>query len=94
MSQATSPARQSARPILRPSAGPGAAYGIEFPLDLERFDALLGFDAAPWNARDSIRNYDYMIETYMALALTRGRSPAFNRLAKVTKSRAFSRYWR
>jgi len=30
---------------------------------------LLGFDAAPWNARDSIRNYDYMIETYMALAL-------------------------
>ena len=49
--------------------GTGAAYGIEFPLDLERFDALLGFDAAPWNARDSIRNYDYMIETYMALAL-------------------------
>ena len=51
------------------SVGTGAAYGIEFPLDLERFDALLGFDAAPWNARDSIRNYDYMIETYMALAL-------------------------
>jgi argininosuccinate lyase len=51
------------------SVGTGAAYGVEFPLDLERFDALLGFDAAPWNARDSIRNYDYMIETYMALAL-------------------------
>ncbi|MDB5922776.1 MAG: hypothetical protein JWN13_1712 [Betaproteobacteria bacterium] len=51
------------------SVGTGAAYGIEFPLDLERFDELLGFDAAPWNARDSIRNYDYMIETYMALAL-------------------------
>ena len=51
------------------SVGTGAAYGIEFPLDLERFDALLGFDAAPWNARDSIRNYDYMLETYMALAL-------------------------
>ena len=51
------------------SVGTGAAYGIEFPLDLERFDSLLGFDAAPWNARDSIRNYDYMIETYMALTL-------------------------
>lgn len=51
------------------SVGTGAAYGIEFPLDLKRFDELLGFDAAPWNARDSIRNYDYMIETYMALAL-------------------------
>jgi len=51
------------------SVGTGAAYGIEFPLDLERFDALLGFDAAPWNARDSIRNYDYMIETYMAMTL-------------------------
>jgi argininosuccinate lyase len=51
------------------AVGTGAAYGIEFPLDLGRFDALLGFEAAPWNARDSIRNYDYMIETYMALAL-------------------------
>ena len=51
------------------AVGTGAAYGIEYPLDLARFDALLGFDAAPWNARDSIRNYDYMIETYMALAL-------------------------
>ncbi|MGZ5260220.1 MAG: lyase family protein, partial [Burkholderiales bacterium] len=51
------------------SVGTGAAYGIEFPLNLERFDELLGFDAAPWNARDSIRNYDYMLETYMALAL-------------------------
>lgn len=51
------------------AVGTGAAYGIEFPLDLERFDELLGFEAAPWNARDSIRNYDYMIETYMALAL-------------------------
>ena len=49
--------------------GTGAAYGIEFPLDLDRFDELLGFDAAPWNARDSIRNYDYMIETDMALTL-------------------------
>jgi argininosuccinate lyase len=51
------------------SVGTGAAYGIEFPLDFERFDALLGFESAPWNARDSIRNYDFMIETYMALAL-------------------------
>lgn len=51
------------------AVGTGAAYGIEFPLDLKRFDQLLGFDAAPWNARDSIRNYDYMLETYMALAL-------------------------
>lgn len=51
------------------AVGTGAAYGIEFPLDLERFDELLGFESAPWNARDSIRNYDYMIETYMALAL-------------------------
>ncbi|OGA45344.1 MAG: hypothetical protein A3F74_05330 [Betaproteobacteria bacterium RIFCSPLOWO2_12_FULL_62_58] len=51
------------------AVGTGAAYGIEFALDLERFDELLGFDAAPWNARDSIRNYDYMLETYMALAL-------------------------
>lgn len=51
------------------AVGTGAAYGIEFPLDLERFDELLGFEAAPWNARDSIRNYDYMIETYMALTL-------------------------
>jgi argininosuccinate lyase len=51
------------------SVGTGAAYGIEFPLDLARFDELLGFEAAPWNARDSIRNYDYLIETYMALAL-------------------------
>jgi len=47
----------------------GSRRGIEFPLDLERFDALLGIDAAPWNARDSIRYYDYVIETYMALAL-------------------------
>lgn len=51
------------------AVGTGAAYGIEFPLDLQRFDELLGFETAPWNARDSIRNYDYMIETYMALAL-------------------------
>lgn len=51
------------------AVGTGAAYGIEFPLDLERFDELMGFDAAPWNTRDSIRNYDYMLETYMALAL-------------------------
>jgi argininosuccinate lyase len=51
------------------AVGTGAAYGVEFPLDLARFDALLGFDAAPWNTRDSIRNYDYMIEIYMALAL-------------------------
>lgn len=51
------------------AVGTGAAYGIEFPLDLKRFDELLGFEAEPWNARDSIRNYDYMIETYMALAL-------------------------
>ena len=51
------------------AVGTGAAYGIEFPLDLERFDELMGFDAAPWNARDSIRNYDYLLETYMALAL-------------------------
>jgi argininosuccinate lyase len=51
------------------SVGTAEAFGIEFPIDLERLDELLGFDAAPWNARDSIRNYDYMIETYMALAL-------------------------
>ena len=51
------------------AVGTGAAYGIEFPLDLERFDELMGFEAAPWNARDSIRNYDYLLETYMALAL-------------------------
>ena len=51
------------------AVGTGAAYGIEFPLDFDRFDKLLGFEAAPWNARDSIRNYDYMIETYMAMAL-------------------------
>lgn len=51
------------------SVGTGGAYGIEFALDLERFDELLGFDARPWNARDSIRNYDYLIEAYMALAL-------------------------
>lgn len=51
------------------SVGTGGGYGIEFPLDLDRFDALLGFDASPWNARDAIRNFDYMLETYAALAL-------------------------
>lgn len=51
------------------AVGTGGAYGIEFAIDLKRLDALLGFDADPWNARDSIRNYDYMIESYMALAL-------------------------
>ncbi len=51
------------------SVGTGGAYGIEFPLDLKRFDELLGFESEPCNARDSIRNYDYLIETYMALAL-------------------------
>ncbi|HZL28858.1 MAG TPA: lyase family protein [Acidobacteriaceae bacterium] len=51
------------------SVGTGAAYGIEFPIDLERLDELLGFRHAPWNARDAIRNFDYMVETYMALAL-------------------------
>ena len=51
------------------AVGTAAAYGIEFALDLERMDALLGFDGVPWNARDSIRNYDYLIENYMALAL-------------------------
>ena len=51
------------------AVGTGAAYGIEFDIDLDRMDALLGFDAKPWNARDAIRNFDYMVETYMALAL-------------------------
>jgi argininosuccinate lyase len=51
------------------SVGTAAAYGIEFEVDLERLDELMGFDAVPCNARDSIRNYDYMIETYMALSL-------------------------
>jgi argininosuccinate lyase len=51
------------------AVGTGGAYGIEFDIDLDRLDALLGFDAAPCNARDAIRNFDYMVETYMALAL-------------------------
>src|SRR6185369_15906535 len=51
------------------SVGTGAAYGIEFDVNLERLDELMGFEKVPCNARDSIRNYDYMIETYMALAL-------------------------
>lgn len=51
------------------STGTGGAFGIEFAIDLKRLDELLGFDAAPRNARDSIRNYDYLIESYMALAL-------------------------
>jgi argininosuccinate lyase len=51
------------------SVGTGAGYGLEFDLDLRRMDELMGFDAEPLNARDSIRNYDYLIETYMATAL-------------------------
>lgn len=51
------------------AVGTGAAYGIEFAIDLDRLDALLGFERAPWNTRDAIRNFDYMVETYMALAL-------------------------
>jgi argininosuccinate lyase len=51
------------------SVGTGGAYGIEFDIDLARLDELLGFEGVPCNARDSIRNYDYLIETYMALAL-------------------------
>lgn len=47
----------------------GGGYGIEFDLDIARLDELLGFDGAMWNARDAIRNYDYAIEAYMALAL-------------------------
>jgi len=51
------------------SVGTGGAYGIEFDLDLERFDALMGFEHKPWNARDAIRNFDYMIDSYMALTV-------------------------
>ncbi|MBI3917166.1 MAG: hypothetical protein HY322_09175 [Betaproteobacteria bacterium] len=51
------------------SVGTGGGFGIEFNIDLERLDELLGFDAAPSNARDAVRNYDYLIETYTVLAL-------------------------
>jgi argininosuccinate lyase len=51
------------------SVGTAAAYGIEFDIDLKRLDELIGFDAIPCNARDSIRNYDYMLETYTNLAI-------------------------
>ena len=47
----------------------GGGYGVEFDLDIKRLDALLGFEAEMWNARDAIRNYDYAVEAYMALAL-------------------------
>jgi argininosuccinate lyase len=47
----------------------GGGFGVEFDLDIRRLDALLGFDSEMWNARDAIRNYDYAIEAYMALAL-------------------------
>ena len=47
----------------------GGGFGVEFDLDIQRLDALLGFDGEMWNARDAIRNYDYAIEAYMALAL-------------------------
>jgi len=47
----------------------GGGFGVEFDLDIRRLDALLGFDGEMWNARDAIRNYDYAIEAYMALAL-------------------------
>jgi argininosuccinate lyase len=51
------------------SVATGGAYGIQFDLDTQRADELLGFEGSPWNARDSIRHYDYAIECYMALAL-------------------------
>src|SRR4029079_11834453 len=41
----------------------------EFDVDLKRLDELIGFDSIPLNARDSIRNYDYMLETYTEIAL-------------------------
>ena len=47
----------------------GGGFGVEFDLDIRRLDTLLGFDSEMWNARDAIRNYDYAIEAYMALAL-------------------------
>lgn len=51
------------------AVGTGGGLGIEFPIDLERLDELLGFDAEPLNARDAVRNYDYLIEAYTAIAL-------------------------
>jgi argininosuccinate lyase len=47
----------------------GGGYGTEYDLDVARLDELLGFTSEMWNARDSIRNYDYAVEAYMALAL-------------------------
>lgn len=50
------------------SAGTEGGYGSQFDLDLELLDDLLGFSSVPLNARDSMRNYDYMLECYTALA--------------------------
>ena len=47
----------------------GGGYGVEYDLDIKRLDELLGFKTEMWNARDSIRNYDYAVEAYMGLAL-------------------------
>lgn len=47
----------------------GGGYGVEYDLDIERLDELLGFETEMWNSRDSIRNYDYAVEAYMGLAL-------------------------
>ena len=51
------------------SVGTGGGLGIEFDIDLARLDELLGFDRAPLNARDAVRNYDYLIDAYMVLAV-------------------------
>jgi argininosuccinate lyase len=51
------------------SAGTEGGYGSQFDLDLDLLDDLLGFTRVPLNARDSMRNYDYMIECYTALAI-------------------------
>ena len=47
----------------------GGGYGVEYDLDIDRLDELLGFKTEMWNARDAIRNYDYAVEAYMGLAL-------------------------
>ena len=47
----------------------GGGYGVEYDLDIKRLDELLGFKTEMWNARDSIRNYDYAVEAYMGLTL-------------------------
>jgi argininosuccinate lyase len=51
------------------SAGTEGGYGSQFDLDLDLLDELLGFTSVPLNARDSMRNYDYLLECFTALAL-------------------------